>query len=153
MDKELFEKILKGGITVQGDLVMEKHVENEIGNVEAGGIGIQINYGAPQAGQNKARADADVLSSINTPEAQQLWEKAIDAGWVDADRQPTNRLSTKASRAVFANVMIEMLNIPQPAYEPFEALWDETNLRSSYSSGTTYDKNNKLKEEIKQQLR
>ena len=34
MDKELLEKILKGGITVQGDLVMEKHVENEIGNVD-----------------------------------------------------------------------------------------------------------------------
>ena len=42
MDKALLEKILKSGITVQGDLVMEKHVENEIGNVEAGGIGIQI---------------------------------------------------------------------------------------------------------------
>ena len=37
MDKDFLEKILKSGITVQGDLVMEKHVENEIGNVEAGG--------------------------------------------------------------------------------------------------------------------
>lgn len=46
MDKELLEKILKSGITVQGDLVMEKHVENEIGNVEAGGIGIQIVHGS-----------------------------------------------------------------------------------------------------------
>ena len=41
MDKELLEKILKSGITVQGDLVMEKHVENEIGNVEAGAVGVQ----------------------------------------------------------------------------------------------------------------
>lgn len=46
MDKELLEKILKGGITVQGDFVMEKQVENEIGNVEAGGIGIQIVHGS-----------------------------------------------------------------------------------------------------------
>ncbi len=154
MDKDFLEKILKGGITVQGDFVMEKQVENEIGNVEAGGIGIQINHGASQPKPNKARVDdADTLSLINTPEAQQLWEKAIDAGWVDAERQPTSRLGTKAARAVFANVMIEKLNIPQPSYEPFEALWGETNLRGSYSSGNSYDTNVKLKEKIRQQLR
>lgn len=148
------EKILKGGITVQGDLVMEKHVENEIGNVEAGGIGIQINHGAQQPQPKKAYdGDADVLSHINTPEAQQLWEKAQDAGWVDAERQPTDRLTTKAAKAVFANVMIELLNIPQPSYEPFEALWGETDLRGSYSSGNSYSKNIDLKTKIKGQLR
>ena len=153
MDKELLEKILKAGITVQGDFVMEKHVENEIGNVEAGGIGIQINYGGSQACQNKVCADTDVLKVFDTPKAQQLWEKAIAAGWVDADRQPTDRLSTKAAKAVFANVMIELLNIPQPSYEPFEALWGETDLRGSYSSGNSYNKNIDLKTKIKGQLR
>lgn len=148
------EKILKGGITVQGDLVMEKHVENEIGNVEAGGIGIQINHGAQQPQPKKAYdGDADVLSHINTPEAQQLWEKAQKAGWVDAERQPTDRLTTKAAKAVLANVMIELLNIPQPSYEPFEALWGETDLRGSYSSGNSYSKNIDLKTKIKGQLR
>ena len=153
MDKELLEKILKSGITVQGDLVMEKHVENEIGNVEAGGIGIQIVHGSGKNTSCKPNANADSLALLDTPEAQQLWEKAIEAGWVDADRQPTNRLSTKAAKAVFAYVLIEMLNIPQPAYVPFEALWGVTGLQKSYSSGNAYGKNNKLKEEIKQQLR
>lgn len=153
MDKELLEKILKTGITVQGDFVMEKHVENEIGNVEAGGIGIQINYGGSQAGQNKMCTDTDVLKVFDTPKAQQLWEKAIAAGWVDADRQPSERLTTKAAKAVFANVMIELLNIPQPSYEPFEALWGETDLRGSYSSGNSYNKNIDLKTKIKGQLR
>ncbi len=153
MDKELIEKILKSGITVQGDLVMEKHVENEIGNVEAGGIGIQINHGSDKSTMCKPNANAGSLALLDTPEAQLLWEKAIEAGWVDAERQPTNRLGTKAAKAVFANVMIERLNIPQPSYEPFEALWDETNLRGSYSSGNSYDTNVKLKEEIRQQLR
>lgn len=148
------EKILKGGVTVQGDFVMEKHVENEIGNVEAGGIGIQINHGAQQPQPKKAYdGDADVLSHINTPEAQQLWEKAQKAGWVDAERQPTDRLTTKAAKAVLANVMIELLNIPQPSYEPFEALWGETDLRGSYSSGNSYSKNIDLKTKIKGQLR
>lgn len=44
MQKAL-EAIGKSGITVQGDLVLEKKVEYEIGNVETGAIGIQINNG------------------------------------------------------------------------------------------------------------
>ena len=40
--EEMMEMLSKSGIHVAGDLVLEKHVENEIGNVEAGGIGIQI---------------------------------------------------------------------------------------------------------------
>lgn len=39
------EAISKNGIHVAGDLVLEKHVEHEVANVEAGGIGIQINNG------------------------------------------------------------------------------------------------------------
>lgn len=50
MKKEDFqaalEAISKGGIHVAGDLVLEKHVENEVANVEAGGIGIQIVKGS-----------------------------------------------------------------------------------------------------------
>ena len=42
--QKAMEALGKGGIMVNGDLVLEKHVEHEIGNVEAGGIGIQINY-------------------------------------------------------------------------------------------------------------
>ena len=50
MDKNLIGEIMKSAsITVQGDLVMEKHVEHEIGNVEAGGIGIQIVHGGSAA--------------------------------------------------------------------------------------------------------
>ena len=39
------EAIGKSGIKVAGDLVLEKHVEHEVANVEPGGIGIQINNG------------------------------------------------------------------------------------------------------------
>ena len=37
------EAIGKGGIHVAGDLVLEKHVDYEVANVEDGGIGIQVN--------------------------------------------------------------------------------------------------------------
>ena len=72
-------------------------------------------------------------------------------GYIPLDNEDDDK--TILAKAVFANVMIEMLNIPQPAYVPFEALWGVTGLQNSYSSGNAYGKNNKLKEEIKQQLR
>lgn len=43
--QKALEAISKGGINVKGDLVLEKHVEHEVANVEPGGIGIQINSG------------------------------------------------------------------------------------------------------------
>lgn len=128
---------------------IEAHFDKDMG-MQIANAG-EINHGAQQPRPSKACADA--LSPINTPEAQQLWEKALDAGWVDAERQPTNRLSTKAAKAVFANVMIERLNIPQPGYEPFEELWGVKGLQNSYSSGMGYNVNMDKKEEIKDSLR
>ena len=43
--QKALEAISKGGITVAGDLVLEKKVEYEVNNVEKGGIGIQIVNG------------------------------------------------------------------------------------------------------------
>jgi hypothetical protein len=50
MDFEEIQKALnlarQTGIHVQGDLVMKKEVQYEVNNVEAGGIGIQVQNGA-----------------------------------------------------------------------------------------------------------
>lgn len=46
--QKALEAISKSGITVAGDLVLEKHVEYEVNNVEDGGIGIQIVHGVSQ---------------------------------------------------------------------------------------------------------
>ena len=43
--QKTLEAVAKSGITVNGDFVLEKHVEYEIDNVENGGIGIQIING------------------------------------------------------------------------------------------------------------
>jgi hypothetical protein len=43
--QKTLETISKSGITVAGDLVLEKNVEYEVNNVEDGGIGIQIISG------------------------------------------------------------------------------------------------------------
>ena len=40
--QKTLESLARSGITVAGDLVLEKKVEYEVSNVENGGIGIQI---------------------------------------------------------------------------------------------------------------
>ena len=112
-----------GGINIQ-------HVENlyQADFLKALGIEVGVKKQVTNSANNS-------FSLLDTPKAQQLWTKAIDAGWVDTDRQPTNRLDTKAAKAVFANVMIEKLNVPRPGYVPFEALWGVAGLQNSYSSG------------------
>ncbi len=60
--QKALEALGKSGITVNGDLVLEKHVENEIGNVEAGGIGIQINQGVER--KPLTTTDEDIRTTI-----------------------------------------------------------------------------------------
>lgn len=83
---------------------------------------------------NAGNGQSDMSSLLSTPEAQKLWLKAIAAGWVDEDHQPTARLNSKNSQAMFANVMATRLNLPKPIYAPFEELWHTPQLQNSYSS-------------------
>lgn len=89
---------------------------------------VKASAGNAGTGQN------GMSSLLSTPEAQKLWLKAIAAGWVDEDHQPTARLNSKNSQAMFANVMATRLNLPKPIYAPFEELWHTPQLQNSYSS-------------------
>lgn len=95
----------------------------------------------------------DLSPALATPQAQALWQKAQEAGWVDKERQPTRKLETKTSRALFANIMANKLRIPSPMYEPFEKLWGDKELSKSYSAGNPYEKNQKIMDEIRDSLR
>ncbi len=70
MEKEeiqkLLESISKGGIQVNGDFVVSKHVENEIGNVENGGIGIQIVNGKGESHQSQAQVTDEQINRAIT---------------------------------------------------------------------------------------
>ncbi len=59
--QKTLEAIGKSGITVAGDLVLEKNVEYEVNNVEAGGIGIQIVNGKEVP---LAKTDKDIKAAI-----------------------------------------------------------------------------------------
>ena len=71
--QKALEAISKGGITVAGDLVLEKKVEYEVANVEAGGIGIQINHG--KVDEAMTASDKDIKTSI-----EELLKKKDDRG-------------------------------------------------------------------------
>lgn len=74
--------MVQGGITVQGDWVMEKHVEYEVSNVEAGGIGIQVVNGEvkpqPASGEEEALCGKEKPSP--GPRKQYLFIEG-DASW------------------------------------------------------------------------
>ena len=76
MDRQELQKALeaigKGGINVAGDLVLEKHVDYEVNNVEAGGIGIQINSGKEKS---LTASDEDIKAAIEA-----LMEATDDEG-------------------------------------------------------------------------
>lgn len=95
----------------------------------------------------------NIHNILNTPEAQTLWRKAIDNGWVDNDMLPTRMLPTKTAKAVFANVFADMLRMDNPIYPPFEEIWNIRDLQNSYSSGMQFEKNKTLKDEIQKSLR
>ena len=65
--EEMMEMLSKSGIHVAGDLVLEKHVENEIGNVEAGGIGIQIINSEKKPTSPKANKKSEKKPSADKP--------------------------------------------------------------------------------------
>lgn len=65
--EEMMEMLSKSGIHVAGDLVLEKHVENEIGNVEAGGIGIQIINSEKKLSSPKANKKSEKKPSSEKP--------------------------------------------------------------------------------------
>lgn len=96
------EAISKNGIHVAGDLVLEKHVEHEVANVEAGGIGIQITNGITtksKASQNTNKNDVNrekknkpretmtfqKKSSVLDGHLTLLFNKLIEEGWIEGN--------------------------------------------------------------------
>ena len=96
------EAIGKGGIQVAGDLVLEKHVEYEVANVEEGGIGIQvINGSAPKVANTKTqreKKDANEKpaksretitfgrkSGVTEGHIVLLYQKLVKEGWIEGN--------------------------------------------------------------------
>lgn len=79
MEIEDLAKLLTGcNINVKGDLVMEKHVEHEVANVEAGGIGIQIiGDKKPKDSDGKEKNPEEEGSTGENPEEEPPLKRGI----------------------------------------------------------------------------
>lgn len=123
---ELMKALAAGGIHVAGDFVMKKEVRYEVGNVEAGGIGICVRTDKAEvasADMAKEVPDEDggveEVDVLDSPEAWRLWDIARERKWVDKDRQP---LISMNKAAILASVMADVLEL-SPRWAAFERLW------------------------------
>ena len=101
-NEEKLALLKNAGVTVLGDLVLEKHVEHEIGVVQDGGIGIQIVNGGSAApkrdGRKKVSGGAKTTDAVFTYRFLEdkeghlrivkLYQLLIKAGWIDKDSKP-----------------------------------------------------------------
>lgn len=118
----------------KGDVVGVKIVENEIGNVEAGGIAVQNVYTTtPPKTTARPVADADgeakLPPELSTPEAIALLEKARQAGYLDEQYQPVGL--SRAKQAILANTIAETLGIERK-WKVFEELWGYSRFSTAY---------------------
>lgn len=74
--QKMLEAIGRSGITVAGDLVLEKNVEYEVAGGESGGIGIQIVNGRSDAG-----SEAPVKKELNREKLARSIEHCQDLFW------------------------------------------------------------------------
>jgi len=83
----------------------------------------------PCVGREKGDIDTSTLpASLCTEQAMVLWQKAQDAGYVDANYQP---LISRTQAALLADAMAERLGIKEK-WKVFEGLWNRKNMYHDY---------------------
>ena len=85
----MMEMLSKSGIHVAGDLVLEKHVENEIGNVEAGGIGIQIINSEKKLSSPKANKKSEKKPSSDKPKTLKYYTHGNNGRLIEQRKRVT----------------------------------------------------------------
>lgn len=85
----MMEMLSKSGIHVAGDLVLEKHVENEIGNVEAGGIGIQIINSEKKLSSPKANKKSEKKPTSDKPKTLKYYTHGNNGKLIEQRKRVT----------------------------------------------------------------
>lgn len=73
--KTALEAVSNFGINIAGDFVLEKHVENEVANVESGGIGIQI-VKSPSFKPNVIKGEQKQVKNKQKPRETMTFKRA-----------------------------------------------------------------------------
>ena len=124
----LFEKLHQTGGNHQGSTVINIYGKGSqhIDHVEE-----QYFYGYTSHKPPVKMDDGEPPSLpdvLNTEEARNLWQKAIDAGWVDENFQP---LISRTQAALLADAMAKRLAIKEK-WKVFELLWNRKNMYRDY---------------------
>ena len=90
--------------------------------------------------------DTPLPSKLSTEAAMAIWQKAQQAGYVDANYQP---LISRTQAALLADAMAERLGIKEK-WKVFEALWNRKYMRSDYNLALTQQQSYDFQDELKQ---
>ena len=123
------EKLHQADSNHQGSIVLNIYGK---GSLHVDHVDNQNFYGdaCPKPQKEKGNIDAPTLPPLlRTDKAMVLWQKAQDAGYVDANYQP---LISRTQAALLADAMAERLGIKEK-WKVFEGLWNRKNMRSDYT--------------------
>ena len=126
---ELLEQLHRNDKYQQGSTVLNIY---EKGSLHVDHVDTQNFYGdaCPKPQKEKGNIDAPTLPPLlRTDKAMVLWQKAQDAGYVDANYQP---LLSRTQAALLADAIAERLGIKEK-WKVFEGLWNRKNMRSDYT--------------------
>ena len=116
MLNELLEQMHQTDFTNHGSKIEVVYVASGGQHVET-----QINVGAhPNPPKGRGNDAGELSEALATDKAMALWQKAQDAGWVDANYQPT---ISRTQAALLADAMAERLGIREK-WKVFETLWN-----------------------------
>ena len=121
-------------IYVQGSYV-DIH-DNEV-------VNLSVDKAQVRVGDNQVLAQASDVPEVLAE--SELWHKVQQAGWVDADGQPT---VSRTEAAMIADMLAERLGIANK-WKFFEQLWHRNNMRGDYNTALDQRKTLKFQEQLK----
>ena len=130
----------------QGSIVFNVYSS---GSLHVDHVDTQNFYGdaCPKPQKEKGNIDAPTLPPLlRTDKAMVLWQKAQDAGYVDANYQP---LISRTQAALLADAIAERLGIKEK-WKVFEGLWNRKYMRSDYNLALTRKRTLDFQDELKQ---
>ena len=147
----LLEKLHQADSNHQGSIVLNIY---EKGSLHVDHVDTQNFYGdacpkaktlpdPPCVGREKCTGELPEVLRVD--KAMVLWQKAQDAGYVDANYQP---LLSRTQAALLADGMAERLGIKEK-WKVFEGLWNRKYMRSDYNLALTRKRTLDFQDELK----
>ena len=148
---ELINRLLERLHQIDGDKDSSRISFNYIapGAQYVNSIGTQIlssdkHQEAPQDNSIK-EIPPDLPDTLATSRALELWQKAMDAGWVDDKFQPD---VSRTKAALLADRMATILKLKKK-WKTFELFWHRSNMRSDYNNALSQRQAYEFQEKLK----